>query len=99
MKACTWLREISSCSCLNVLPGPAWLLLKNLHTLILGTVYGLIAYMVNFFAGPTTDHIFDIYCTLRRVLALALKRSNALQVLLPPSFPRAAHPPTATSSN
>ena len=26
----TWLREISSCSCLTVLPGPAWLLLNNI---------------------------------------------------------------------
>ena len=26
IKACTWLREIPSCSCLTVLPGPAWVL-------------------------------------------------------------------------
>ena len=26
---CTWLGEISSCSCLTVLPGPAWVLLKS----------------------------------------------------------------------
>ena len=30
IKACTWLREISSCSCLTVLPGPAWLLLTKI---------------------------------------------------------------------
>ena len=26
----TWLREISSCSCLNFLPGPAWVLLSKI---------------------------------------------------------------------
>ena len=30
IKACTWLREISSYSCLTVLPGPAWLLLNKI---------------------------------------------------------------------
>ena len=30
IKACTWLREISSCSCLTVLPGPAWVLLNKI---------------------------------------------------------------------
>ena len=39
---CTWLREISSCSCLTVLPGPAWVLLSKtqvvrIHT---GTAIG-----------------------------------------------------------
>ena len=29
-KACTWLREISSCSCSTVLPRPAWLLLNKI---------------------------------------------------------------------
>ena len=29
IKACMWLEEISSCSCLTVLPSPAWLLLKH----------------------------------------------------------------------
>ena len=32
IRACTWLREISSCSCLTVLPGPAWLLLNKICT-------------------------------------------------------------------
>ena len=27
----TWLREISSCSCLTFLPGPAWVLLSNTY--------------------------------------------------------------------
>ena len=26
---CTWLGELSSCSCLTVLPGPAWVMLKK----------------------------------------------------------------------
>ena len=29
IRACTWLREISSCSCFTVLPGPAWVLLSK----------------------------------------------------------------------
>ena len=32
IKDCTWLREISSCSCLAFLPGPAWLLLIKICT-------------------------------------------------------------------
>ena len=28
-KVCTWLRDICSCSCLTVLPGPAWVLLVD----------------------------------------------------------------------
>ena len=33
-KACMWLREISSCSCLTDLPGPAWLLLNKFAYLL-----------------------------------------------------------------
>ena len=29
VESCTWLREISSCSCLPVLAGPAWVLLSK----------------------------------------------------------------------
>ena len=29
IKVCTWLREISFCSCLTLLPGPAWVLLSK----------------------------------------------------------------------
>ena len=29
IKVCMWLREISSCSCLTFLPGPAWVLLSK----------------------------------------------------------------------
>ena len=32
IKVWKWLREISSCSCLIVLPGPAWLLLNKICT-------------------------------------------------------------------
>ena len=39
IKVCTWLREISSCSCLTVLPGPAWLLLNKICILFLGPLY------------------------------------------------------------
>ena len=30
-KACMWFGEICSCSCLTVLPGPAWVLLSKFH--------------------------------------------------------------------
>ena len=36
---CMWLREISSCSCLTVLPGPAWVLLSKIYTLFPGALY------------------------------------------------------------
>ena len=36
---CTWLGELCYCSCLPVLPGPAWVLLSHvLHTFISGSV-------------------------------------------------------------
>ena len=35
----TWLREVSSCSCLTVLPGPAWVLLSKKYILFLGALY------------------------------------------------------------
>ena len=37
---CTWLGELYHCSCLPVLPGPAWVLLSYvLHTFISGSVH------------------------------------------------------------
>ena len=36
---CTWLREVSSCSCLTVLPGPAWVLLSKKYILFPGALY------------------------------------------------------------
>ena len=38
-KVCTWLREICSCSCLTVLPGPVWVLLNKIYILFPGTLY------------------------------------------------------------
>ena len=38
-KVCTWLREISSCSCLTVLPGPAWVLLSKKYILFPGVQF------------------------------------------------------------
>ena len=35
---CTWLREISFCSCLTVLLGLAWVLLSNKYTLFPGAL-------------------------------------------------------------
>ena len=36
---CTWFGEISSCSCLTVLPGPAWLLLNKIFIPLFRTLY------------------------------------------------------------
>ena len=38
-KVCTWLQEISSCSCLTFLSGPAWLLLNKTCILFPGPPY------------------------------------------------------------
>ena len=39
IKVCTGLREISSCSCLTVLPGPAWVLLSKTCKPLLAPLY------------------------------------------------------------
>ena len=39
IKVCTWLREISSCSCLTFLPGPAWLLLSKTYKPLFTPLY------------------------------------------------------------
>ena len=36
---CTWLREICSCSCLAVMPCPAWVLLSKIYIPYLGALY------------------------------------------------------------
>ena len=36
---CMWLREIFSCSCLPVLPGPVWVLLSKIYRPFLGALY------------------------------------------------------------
>ena len=41
IKVCAWLREISSCSCLTVLPGPACLLLNKICVPFFRTLYML----------------------------------------------------------
>ena len=38
-KTCTWLREICSCYCLHVLPGPAWVLLSKICILFSRSLY------------------------------------------------------------
>ena len=47
IKAGTWLREISSCSCLTVLPGPAWLLLSKTYKPLFPPLYG--SYLLRLF--------------------------------------------------
>ena len=42
IKVCTWLREISSCSCLTVLPGPAWVLLSKIYKPLFPPLYATI---------------------------------------------------------
>ena len=39
LKTCTWLREISSCSSLTALPGPAWVLLSKICILFSRSLY------------------------------------------------------------
>ena len=39
IKACTWLREISLCSCLTVVPGPTWLLLNSICISLFRALY------------------------------------------------------------
>ena len=39
IKVCTWLREISSCSCLTALPGPAWVLLSKTYKPLFTPLY------------------------------------------------------------
>ena len=39
IKVCTWLREISSCSCLTVLLGPAWVLLSKTNKPLFSPLY------------------------------------------------------------
>ena len=39
IKFCTWLREISSCSCLTVLSGPAWVLLSKKNKSLFPPLY------------------------------------------------------------
>ena len=36
---CTWFNEICSCSCLHVLPGPAWVLLSKIYKPFMGSLY------------------------------------------------------------
>ena len=37
--ACTWFGEISSCSSLTALPGPAWVLLSKICKPFVGSLY------------------------------------------------------------
>ena len=39
IKVCTWLQEISSCSCLTVLPGPTWVLLSKTYKPLFAPLY------------------------------------------------------------
>ena len=39
INVCTWLREIYSCSCLTVLPGPAWVLLSKTNKPLFPPLY------------------------------------------------------------
>ena len=38
---CTWFGEIYSCSCLTVLPGPAWVLLNKICTELISSLYSM----------------------------------------------------------
>ena len=41
-KACTWLRELCSCSCLTALPGLAWVLLSKIYISLCSPLYNTI---------------------------------------------------------
>ena len=51
---CTWLGEISSCSCLTVLPGPAWVLLNKICKDSVSSLYSGTAGVL----GAVTDKQF-----------------------------------------
>ena len=45
----TWLREISPCSCLTVLPGPAWVLLSKICKDFFSALYTFLLQGINRF--------------------------------------------------
>ena len=58
-KVCTWLREICFCSCLTVLPGPAWVLLSKTNKPLFSPLY-------NFFFRQLLEYLqwcFFVYWT------------------------------------
>ena len=59
-KACTWLGEISSCSYLAYLPGPAWVLLSKISKPIPGSLY--------------CDKIINVTITTARAIVSAAHR-------------------------
>ena len=58
IKACTWLQEITSCSCLTVLPGPAYLLLNKIYIPLFRALYSIkqIFRIGRFFLGAQNCH-------------------------------------------
>ena len=66
IEVCTWLREISSCSCLTVLPGPAWVLLsKTKQTFISPSVQFQVGILLEH--GPCSKRIQIWNCFWERV--------------------------------
>ena len=57
IKVCTWLREISSCSCLTVLSGSAWVLLSKTYKPLFAPLYNfsLVHLQITF---TTLQHCF-----------------------------------------
>ena len=54
--ACTWLGEISTCSCLTALPGPAWVLLSKICKPFAGSLYKMMAaYFMDEYISKKTE--------------------------------------------
>ena len=47
----TWLREMSSCSCLTFLPGPAWVLLSKTNKPLFPPLYSVVQLTTSAAAG------------------------------------------------
>ena len=54
-KACTWLREFCSCSCLTALPGLAWVLLSKIYITFCSPLYLAEFQNTSFFQGFCTN--------------------------------------------
>ena len=76
---CTWLREISSCSCLTVLPDPAWVLLSKTYKPLFPPLY-----YINFLiVHKMTKHLFIAYICSSTVLSCIIAHSRSLFRVMP----------------
>ena len=81
IKVCTWLREISSCSCLTVLPGPAWVLLSKTNKPLFPPLYTKSRSGVSVCAKPIflcyfSTRMHKMACSEIRILVLVQLRAE-----------------------